>query len=122
MIWGYTAIVDEQKQGLQKYLLLLKQSNLPIEKKSADDITYNRLENMYLEMGITMEDSYYLHGEYDWAIIFTTDDLRNAKKFTDILIRNYPGIITKFSLIRILYAQREHHIKNPDPSKLTEMR
>ncbi len=122
MIWGYTAIVDEQKQGLQKYLLLLKQSNLPIEKKSAEDITYNRLENMYLEMGITMEDSYYLHGEYDWAIIFTTDDLRNAKKFTDILIRNYPGIITKFSLIRILYAQREHHIKNPDPSKLTEMR
>jgi len=34
MIWGYTAVVDEQKQGLQKFILLIKRSMQTLEKKT----------------------------------------------------------------------------------------
>jgi len=43
MIWGYTAIIDEYKQGLQKFILLLKRSNQPLEKNTVETIARSRL-------------------------------------------------------------------------------
>jgi len=74
----------------------------------------------YLDLGISIESSYYLHGEYDWAMVFTAVDLRYAKKFAGLLIENYPGIIIKMNMMQILFSAREHHIFNPNPNKLAE--
>ena len=120
MIWGYTAIIDEYQQGLQKFILLLKRTNRPLEKNTVDTIARSRLDHMYLDLGISIESSYYLHGEYDWAIVFTTEDLRHAKKFANLLVENYPGVITKMNLMQILFAGREHHVFTPHPDKLAE--
>jgi len=120
MIWGYTAIIDEYKQGLQKFILLLKRSNQPLEKNTVETIARSRLEHTYLDLGISIESSYYLHGEYDWAMVFTAVDLRYAKKFAGLLIENYPGIIIKMNMMQILFSAREHHIFNPNPNKLAE--
>lgn len=117
-IWGYTAVVDDFEQGFQKFMLLLKRSNQPLEKKTGDMIAMNKLQDVYDSLGITIMSSYYLHGEYDWAIIFTAQDLRTAKKFSSTLTQYYPGVIAKMSLIQILFAQREHYVFNPDPTKL----
>lgn len=118
MIWGYTAIIDEEKQGLQKFLLLLKRSNQPLKKEIADSIATGQLDRVFLDLGITIESNYYLHGEYDWAVVFTAQDLRNVKKFSDVLIQHYPGVISKTILTQILFSQREHYIVNPNPMRL----
>jgi DNA-binding Lrp family transcriptional regulator len=120
MIWGYTAITDEYKQGLQKFILLIKRSSERIEKSTADTIAWSRLEHTYDELGISIESSYYLHGEYDWVLIFTAIDLRHAKKFGGLLVENYPGLISKMNLMQILFSNREHYVYNPDPKKLSE--
>jgi DNA-binding Lrp family transcriptional regulator len=44
MIWGYTAVVDEQKQGLQKFILLIKRSMQALEKKNVDEIAVDKLK------------------------------------------------------------------------------
>jgi DNA-binding Lrp family transcriptional regulator len=119
-IWGYTVIVDDENQRSQKYILLLKRSNQPITKGTADTIAWNRFENIYADLGIAIESSYYLHGEYDWIIIFTAEDLRHAKKFGDLLVQNYPGIIAKMNLMQILFSNKEHYVYNPDPDTLNK--
>jgi len=34
-IWGYAAIVNEEKQGLKSYIILIKRTTLPIDEKLA---------------------------------------------------------------------------------------
>lgn len=118
VIWGHTTIVDWNAQDLQKFILLLKKTNIPITQQIIENIADARLQPLYDEYGITIESSHYLHGEYDWVLLFTAKDLRHAKKFTGLLLENYPGLIAKTTLLQMIYSQRVHHILNPERKKL----
>ena len=120
IIWGYTAIVDTQKQGLEKFMLSIKRSQKILDKKNMNEIFYDRLGKTILTLGITIESSYYIHGEYDWILIFIAKNINYAKKFTDILFEAYPGAVDKVNLSQILFVQRDHRIENPNMSKLME--
>jgi Lrp/AsnC family leucine-responsive transcriptional regulator len=120
LIWGYTIIIDQQKQGLQKFIMSIKRSGKTLDKKNVNEIAVDKLEKNYSKIGITVETSYYGHGEYDWILIFTARDLRQAKQFADLLLRAYPGIVEKTSLFQILFTPREHSVINPDPTKLKD--
>ena len=119
-IWGYTAIFDAETQGLRKFMLSIKRSGKTLDKKSMTEIAYDRLDKTISNLGITIESSYYLHGEYDWILIFIAKNLQDAKKFTDIILGAYPGIVEKADLSQILFIQRDHRIANPDHQKLKE--
>jgi DNA-binding Lrp family transcriptional regulator len=119
-IWGYTAIVDDKTQGLQKFILSIKRSYKTIDKKSMNENMYDRLEKIILNLGATIESSYYVHGEYDWILIFLAKDIQHAKKFAEILFTAYPGLVDKVDLAQILFIQRDHRIANPNQSKLME--
>ncbi|MBN1860789.1 MAG: AsnC family transcriptional regulator [Candidatus Thermoplasmatota archaeon] len=120
LIWGSTTITHEKTLGLQKFLLLIKRSMKKVNEDIVDTISLSRLDADYFDMGITIESSYYLHGEYDWAIIFTAKDLKHAKKFSSLLPSKYSGVITKVTLIQILYTQRSHYILNPNTKELRQ--
>ena len=120
MIWGYTTIFDAEPQGLQKFILSIKRSGKPLDKKSMNEIAYERLEKIIFNLGVTIESSYFIHGEYDWILIFLAKDILHATKFADILLNAYPGIVDKVNLSQILYRQRDHLIANPDQMKLME--
>jgi len=119
-IWGYTAIVDDQEQHVNKFILLLKRTGEKFNHDSLDEIELKKFKDAYEPMGVTIESSYYIHGEYDWAVIFTASDLMQAKKFSQILFNQYPGKAEKVNLMEILFTQRAHYISNPDQTKLRE--
>ena len=120
MIWGYTAIVDEEKQGLQKFIMSFKQNRHVLDKKIADKVNLDEIKKNYLELDITIETSHYIQGEYDWIIIFTAKDIRQAKKFLNLLQEKYPGLIEKVNLAQILYTPRDHCILNPNYLKVKD--
>lgn len=120
VIWGYTTVTDEKKQGLLKYLLLVKRSMKKIDKETAKKIAYLQFDEEYIKQGILIETSSYLHGEYDWMILFTAKNLRDAKKFSSLLIENYPAIIIKINLMQILHSSKTHYIMNPTPEILLD--
>ena len=120
IIWGYTAVSDEQKQGLQKFVLLIKKSMQKIDDETREQLISYRTNKDISELGVTVENSYFTHGEYDWILIFTAEDIVYAKKFSDILLYKYPGMVSKANLIRVLMTLRSQHILNPDYVKLKE--
>ncbi|HWR27810.1 MAG TPA: Lrp/AsnC family transcriptional regulator [Candidatus Thermoplasmatota archaeon] len=120
VIWGYTAIIDEKKQGLLKYVLLIRRSMDKIDKNTAEKITFQIYDEDYEKLGITIESWYLIHGEYDWMIIFTSQNLRDAKKFSTLLIEKYPNIIVKINLMQILHSPKTHHIISPTPESLLD--
>ncbi|DAC72727.1 MAG TPA: Lrp/AsnC family transcriptional regulator [Thermoplasmata archaeon] len=117
MIWGYTAIIDEQKQDLEKYIMSFKTMMQRLDKKAAEEINLDSILEDYTYLGIKIESSYKIHGQYDWIIIFTAKDLVHAKKFVNLLMEKYPGVFEKVELSQILYSPRNHYIINPGSLK-----
>lgn len=120
MIWGYTIVVDQQRQGLQKFILSIKRSSKISDKKNEDVIAFDKIEKNYSKLGITVESSYYGHGEYDWILLFTARGLEQAKKFAELILGAYPGMVEKTRLFQILFTPREHNVFNPDRKKMKD--
>ncbi len=117
-IWGYGAVIDEERQGLEKFMLLIKRAAKKIDNKTAEQlITYRTNENIK-GLGINVINSYFAHGAYDWILIFTAPNIRQAKKFSDALITGYPGMAEKTTLVQLLMTLRSQHILNPNYMKL----
>ncbi len=71
LIWGYTAIVDEKKNDLKHYTLLIKRTTKKLDEKTVDTIISRKIEDIVSNMEVTVESSYYVNGEYDWVWLCT---------------------------------------------------
>jgi DNA-binding Lrp family transcriptional regulator len=120
LIWGYTAIFNEQKIGLTHFMLMVKRIAKQLEEKTVNIIVSRKLEDIAAEIGITIESSFYVHGEYDWVITFTAQDIKQAKKFSDSVVALHLGIIEKITIMQTLMFIRKQYILNPDKKMLKE--
>ncbi|HVQ00693.1 MAG TPA: Lrp/AsnC family transcriptional regulator [Candidatus Thermoplasmatota archaeon] len=116
-IWGYHAVIDQEKIQKKNYLLLIKKSNLPASK-ILDIIVSRELEKEVDSLKIFIMSSTYLHGSFDWQIAFTADDIRIAKKFCEIVNRLYQGHIGELVLIEEIFPVKTCGIQNPNIKRL----
>jgi DNA-binding Lrp family transcriptional regulator len=121
IIWGYTPIFDENKMGKQHYILMLKRTSKQLEEEAVDKIISRRAEDILIKLGGTIESSAYVHGEYDWFVTFIADDIKQAKKYSDMLIALHPGEIQKISLMQTLLFIKKQYILNPRREKLKDI-
>jgi len=121
IIWGYTAIVDEEKQDRKSFVVTIKKTTTPLDEKTARIIATPYLQELASKEGIIIENSLYIHGEYDWIIIFTADDLRQAKRFSELLYSAYPAYIAKVDLMETLFWTRKQRIFNPEAKKFKDL-
>jgi DNA-binding Lrp family transcriptional regulator len=119
-IWGYTAIVDEEKKDVLHFIMLIKKTVKQLDKKIKDRIDSIKIEDFTSTLGITIESSCLVHGTYDWVISFTAPDIIIAKKFCDSFYLGFPEIIEHIDLLQTLVFVRKHHIFNPDRKKLSD--
>ena len=120
LIWGYTAVFDEEKIGQTYFMLMIKRAMEKIDEKVVDIIISTKAEDIAKELGITIESSFYVHGEYDWIMTFTAEDVRQAKKFCDSLVALHPSGTEKITILQTMMFIRKQHILNPDRKKLKE--
>ena len=121
MIWGHTAIIDQDKIDQKQFMMLIKRTNEPLDKKIIEKIDSIQLEDVAQPLGVTIESSCYVHGNYDWIISLTAEDINQAKTFCDRLNSEFPGAIATIDIQQILYFVRKHHIFNPDRKKLRDL-
>ena len=117
-IWGYSAVVDTESQGLQKFILCQKRKKTPFTQKDIEELAKTQMVDMKNDIGVTAQSTYYIHGmEYDWITIFTAQDIVHAKKFVDAINKRFPGIVG-IQLSQVLFTLREHYILNPNPMEM----
>jgi DNA-binding Lrp family transcriptional regulator len=119
-IWGYTAIIDDKDMPYKKFILLVKRTLKKFDNTKADESVTKQFLPLYVPLGVHIESSYYIHGEYDWVVVFTAPDLLQAKKFSTIVFDHYPGYAEKAAILEVLFTGKAHHITNPDQSLLRE--
>jgi DNA-binding Lrp family transcriptional regulator len=119
-IWGYTAVTDDVKTGVKRYFVLIKRTTTPLTKDLAEKIIKREVEKSAEAEGITIESSFFVHGNYDWIICFTAENIKYAKKFCDIIQNAYYGHIADLSLLENLFSIRNNNLLNPNKEELKD--
>jgi len=120
VIWGYTAAINEEKLGTINYFALIKRSTHPLSEELTSKIIERDIERSAKKIGVTIENSCYTHGSYDWFIGFTAADVKQAKKFCEILKKTYLMYIADIQLLEGLFWIQKHGLLNPKKEKLRE--
>jgi DNA-binding Lrp family transcriptional regulator len=106
IIWGYTAIVDENKLNRVLYIILLKLK--PMSRDLADLMTMRISRHMPEQQNVRLLNVLYVNGEYDLMIKFSAPDHTTARRYYDSIRLAYehsllekPVIVdVNFSLVR----------------------
>jgi len=116
-IWGYTAILDEEKLDEKSYIILIKRTNKPLSKELINKIIKRELGK---QSGIEITDSIYAHGIYDWIIFINATNIREAKGFVEETNKLFEGFIAEIHLIEKMFSAVNSGITNPDIKKLND--
>jgi DNA-binding Lrp family transcriptional regulator len=120
-IWGYTSIIDADYLQKKRYILLMKRNSQKINQKIVDILLSRELETVVSNLGITIETSAYVHGEYDWIATFLAPDIIQAKKFSELVKTTYPETFLQIDLLEILFDIKRQNIFNPNAKKIKEI-
>ena len=118
-IWGYSAIVDNEKLGHKRFIMLVKRSNKPLGN-TVNKIIDLTVHSKSKEIGVDISCSNYLHGYYDWMFVFTTVDIKNAKKFSEMVIKEYQPVISEIQLLEDIFSVVKCNVVNPNIQKIKE--
>jgi DNA-binding Lrp family transcriptional regulator len=120
LIWGYTAICNDDKIGLKHFVLMFKKTPKQLEENTINTIISRKMEDVAAKMGITIENSFYVHGEYDWVAMVTAEGISPVKKFSDAFFTMHPGVVQKISILQTMMFIRKQYALNPERKTLKE--
>jgi len=119
-IWGYHAVVDTEKMGLKRYLILIKRTQKHFSKEQVDLITSRQVTQAALKLGITIECSYFLHGSYDWFFLVTAKDIRFVKKTIEMFNNLLKGIFSEIKVEEVIFPVETYNFTNPNLDQIKE--
>ncbi len=119
-IWGYTAIIDEEKQEKNGFIVLIKRSNEPLTKELIGKIVNRELVKKSKKSDIEVISSIYANGAFDWVICFTANDIKDAKSFVENIKIVFKGYISEIYLLEKMFAAEKCGISNPNIAKLRD--
>lgn len=118
-IWGYTAIPDKEKQGINHYIMLIKRSNEPA-KDIIDDVIDGFKKYSGKNLGIFVQNACMLQGEYDLMLSFTAQDIKTAKRFTEVINKKYSLYIGEIMMLEDIFSVRISGMTNPKVDDIKE--
>jgi Lrp/AsnC family transcriptional regulator len=120
-VWGYTAIVDNEKIGMKNFILMGKRNTKPLSPELVDIVTSKKLEKLAKNDNCYVENTYYLNGDYDFVSTFKAANLMDAKRYQEGFNRIFDGYISKTIMLEVLFPLRVNGILNPELNKITEL-
>ena len=117
IIWGYRAIVNNEKTNVNDFVLLVKGKCLPIDNSFEKDIVERKIDKVAAGMDITIDGSYWLHGSYDGMVCFSAKDLKQAKRFQEVYLNTFNGNISELNLLEKMVIVKEGGFVNPKIKK-----
>ena len=118
-IWGYSAVTDDNKLKLVRYIMLIKTSGIPVGSAINKIIDLN-VQEKSKAIGIDIISGGYLHGKYDWVVIFTAKDFKSVKKFQEIFLTEYKDVVGEVDIMEYIFPLKDGRLINPEIEKLRE--
>ena len=119
-IWGYNTVVDDEKLGLKRYLILIKRTNKPLTPIQLKLITSRKILDVTSKFGITVESSYFIHGSYDWFFSVTARDLARVKKVINVFTILLKDVISEVDIQEVIFPVEKNNFTNPNLDQIKE--
>jgi len=120
-IWGYTAVINEEKLDKKGYFVLIKRTNQPITKNLLNAIIERKMEEKAKKTDVQIISSNYTNGAFDWVICFEADNIKNAKRFCEGLAKEFSGFLKELHLLDKMFSVKKCGIHNPNVGNLADM-
>ncbi|MCD6512775.1 MAG: Lrp/AsnC family transcriptional regulator [Thermoplasmata archaeon] len=119
IIWGYTAVVNEEKIGWKLFMVFMKMKPLTEEQVKLQIDRHRR--DIPGKLAVRLIDAYYINGTYDWVIIFAASDWATAKKYYDNIRKEYEKyLMDKPEMTDVIFSTIRWGKVNPEIEKLYE--
>lgn len=119
-IWGYSTVTDDEKFDLKRFIILIKRSTEPVDDAIQKIIDFT-IEDYSNKMEIEIIDSCYLHGHYDWMFTVTAQDMKNVKRFTHLLSKEYQLWINEILVLQNIFPVKKCGIFNPNMNEIKDL-
>lgn len=120
VIWGYSAVTDEEVQGLKQFILLVKRSTIPIDSAMKKEMVFGKLDS-FLPGEVKVEHICLTHGAYAGMFTFYAHDLMTAKRLVQTITNNIGLYFDELLLLETLFPIRKSGLKNPHIKELIEL-
>lgn len=118
-IWGYYAVVDNEQLNRKRFIVLIKRSTEPLDD-AVSKILKLTMHDLGEKIGVNVECSSYLHGKYDWMFVITARDMKSAKRFSNLITREYHLWISEVHIMEDIFSVKKCGMINPNLGKLKE--
>ncbi|MBU0496694.1 MAG: Lrp/AsnC family transcriptional regulator [Candidatus Thermoplasmatota archaeon] len=119
-IWGYPAVVDDDMFDHRRFQILVKRTQSYISADALETIIKRKLEKTAVEYDITILDSLFTHGRYDWVFTITASDIRSVKKFVEAFQQMFSGYVESIDILEVLFPVKKNGIQNPDITSIKD--
>jgi DNA-binding Lrp family transcriptional regulator len=113
VIWGYSAIADDEFSGMKHFTMLMKRTTKPVDEKMMNEIINTRLDDLLPAGQIRIETIEYVHGCTDGIFSFQADSIVTAKRFVERFNQRFKGYASELQLLETIICIRKQGIKNP---------
>ena len=114
-IWGYHAVVDDNKLGQKKYFIMIKRTSKAASQDKMNLVLKRELKQEAKKVGVTVESSYFIHGVYDWLLCITTESIAQVKKFCEVLNFLYKeGFVSDIQIFEVIFPVEVNNFNNPN--------
>jgi DNA-binding Lrp family transcriptional regulator len=121
VIWGYTAIIDDDITGRKRFFILLKRSQKPASEDKVNIVVKRELRKLATKLGVELEGSYYINGLYDWLMCITADGINQVKRFCNSFGTVFEGsYVSDIHILEVMFPVERNGFDNPKLEGLRE--
>jgi len=119
IIWGYTAVTDENASNLKHFIVLVKRNTVPFDQDVRNEVIFRKIDD-YPAGLVKIENIYFTHGMSDLVFTFYAPDIISAKKFIQQSFERHNKYLSEYFILETLFPVRKQGLKNPRIKELVE--
>jgi hypothetical protein len=73
------------------------------------------------DIKIDLEDTYYVHGEFDWVITFNAEDISYAKDFCNKILKFFSKYVERTELLETIGPIRKNGFRITQSDRVTRI-
>jgi len=123
VIFSHPASLNLKNFGKRSFLILFERSTKVVDDELIKQMTQPELldELEKEDIAAWVEDSYYLSGGYDWAIIITVDEHKDLIRFIEHWRKYYGEYFSRVIHSEIMWVATRNSIRNPNTTEISEI-
>lgn len=112
-IWGYSAVIDDERSSLSHFYMLLRRGDRPYDDTCKKAVLKTRLEDLVPGSSIMIENISLVNGQFDVVFSFWAKDLVEAKKFSEHYLKKFKPWTKDVTILEDILAIRRDGQRNP---------